>query len=53
MSKLKVLFMVLSLVGISGLSAVGATGAEVGSLVPIGIGLGSAVAAVIAVVKKR
>lgn len=53
MSKVKVGFMIGCLVGITGLSALGASGAEISALVPIGIGLGTAISAVIAAVKRK
>lgn len=53
MSKLKVVGTVVCLVGISILAVAGVAISEISSLVPIGVGVGSAVGALVAILKKE
>jgi len=51
-SKVKVIFGLIAIVGVGALTTLGATEVEVGTLVTIGFGLGTAISAIISFLKK-
>lgn len=51
-SKLKVVFGLITIVGVGALTISGSTSGEVGTIVTIGMGAGTAIAAIIAFLKK-
>jgi len=51
-SKFKVVFGLVSIVGIGALTLLGSTEVEVGTIVTIGFGLGTAISAIIAFLKR-
>ena len=53
MSKLKIVFAILTIFGVGALTVTGSTPADVGILVTVGIGAGTAVSAIIAILKRR
>lgn len=53
MAKLKVIFTIVTLLGITGMTVTGATAADIGVYIPIGVGVGTAVSAIIAVFSKK
>lgn len=52
MTKIKTVATVVAMIGIVGMSVGGATNPEISALVPIGIGVGTALSAIIAIFKK-
>ena len=52
MSKLKVIFGLIAIVGVGALTTLGASEVEVGTLVTIGFGAGTAISAIIAFLKR-
>lgn len=53
MSKLKVIGSIVCFVGIAILTVGGATGAEIGALVPVGVGIGTVIGGLVAFFKKE